>query len=49
MCYIDENSDSDIPDDLYTAPSDDHIGPKTAYTKLFVHKYLQQYLRPEQK
>ena len=49
VCYIDENGDSAITDDLFTAPSDDHIGPKTAYTKLFVRTYLQQYLPPEQK
>jgi hypothetical protein len=49
VCYIDENADSASTDDLYTAPYDDHIGPKTTYTKLFVHTYLQQYLPPEQK
>ena len=45
VCYIDENKDGGAPDDLFTAPYDDHIGPKTAYTAQFVKKYLQ----PEQK
>jgi len=45
VCYIDENKDDGPPDDFYKAPSDDHIGPSTRYTALFVTKYLQ----PDQK
>jgi hypothetical protein len=41
VCYIDESGDSSITDDLYKAPSDDHIGQPTAYTTLFVKKHLQ--------
>lgn len=41
VCYIDENKDGGTPDDLFTAPYDDHIGPKKPYTAQFVKKYLQ--------
>lgn len=41
VCYLDENTDSAITDDLYTAPSDDHIAKKSEYTAIFVRKHLQ--------
>jgi hypothetical protein len=42
VCYIDESGDTDVTDDMYGTPSDDHIHDRRRYTsQIFYPKYLK--------
>jgi hypothetical protein len=43
ICYIDESGDTDVTDDYYASPSDDHVVKGAQYTEMFFRKYIKDH------
>lgn len=41
VCYIDESGDTEVTDDYYGTPSDDHVVKRSQYTEMFYRKYIK--------
>lgn len=41
VCYIDESGETDVTDDYYGTPSDDHVVKRNQYTEMFYRKYIK--------